>query len=317
MAVLLRATFHGGFGWMEVFSWVALVAGTFTGGVGLSFMGYRNRLHASEHDFLVRLTALLHVEKGVAESLRLLLGELAAASIARRESSPFGTRNWSGYSCGRWFRRRQAAGSRESPADRRRPVSLRSSGSQRVLAAGEWNARGVWMESRQRPASAGIAADAGGGQGTAGGALDAGRDGEFRQPAGGKTAAGEFAAPAFARGFAAAGTRGAASGAATGEPVFAAAAAGAGHRRGAQPHLARPARRDFADAAEHRHPAGRAAPQGARRAGAGGHRPGHAATDGAQRNAGAAAHGDGHAAAGGAKRRFGGLDAGIRRALPQ
>jgi signal transduction histidine kinase len=77
LAVLLRATWQGGFGWMEVFSWVALVAGTFTGGVGLSFMGYRNRLHASEHDFLVRLTAMLQVEKGVAESLRLVLGELA------------------------------------------------------------------------------------------------------------------------------------------------------------------------------------------------------------------------------------------------
>src|SRR5260370_16849923 len=40
-------------------------------------MGYRNRLPASEHDCLVRLTALLQVEKGVAESLRLVLGELA------------------------------------------------------------------------------------------------------------------------------------------------------------------------------------------------------------------------------------------------
>lgn len=77
LAVLLRATWQGGFGWTEVFSWVALVAGTFTGGVGLSFMGYRNRLHASEHDFLVRLTAMLRVERGVAESLRLVLGELA------------------------------------------------------------------------------------------------------------------------------------------------------------------------------------------------------------------------------------------------
>jgi len=77
LAVLLRATFRGGFGWMEVFSWAALAAGTFTGGVGLAFMGYRNRLHASEHDFQVRLTTLLHAEKGVAESLRLLLGELA------------------------------------------------------------------------------------------------------------------------------------------------------------------------------------------------------------------------------------------------
>src|SRR5579872_3158023 len=84
MAVLLRATFHGGFGWMEGFSWVALVAGTFTGGVGLSFMGYRNRLHASEHDFLVRLTAMLQVEKGVAESLRLVLGELAVGFDCER-----------------------------------------------------------------------------------------------------------------------------------------------------------------------------------------------------------------------------------------
>src|SRR5579863_3848123 len=84
LAVLFRATWKGGFGWMEVLSWVALVAGTFTGGVGLSFMGYRNRLHASEHDFLVRLTALLQVEKGVAESLRLVLGELASGFDCER-----------------------------------------------------------------------------------------------------------------------------------------------------------------------------------------------------------------------------------------
>jgi signal transduction histidine kinase len=77
LAVLFRAAWRGGFGWMEVLSWVALVVGTFTGGVGLSFMGYRNRLHASEHDFLVRLAAMLQVEKGVAESLRLVLDELA------------------------------------------------------------------------------------------------------------------------------------------------------------------------------------------------------------------------------------------------
>jgi signal transduction histidine kinase len=77
LAVLLRATLKGGFGWMEVLSWAALVAGTFTGGVGLSFMGYRNRLHVSEHDFLVRLTAMLQAERGVAESLQMALGELA------------------------------------------------------------------------------------------------------------------------------------------------------------------------------------------------------------------------------------------------
>jgi signal transduction histidine kinase len=77
LAVLLRATFHGGFGWVEVFSWVALVVGTFAGGVGLSFLGDRERQHAAEHEFLARLTQTLQVEHGVTESLRRMLNELA------------------------------------------------------------------------------------------------------------------------------------------------------------------------------------------------------------------------------------------------
>ena len=77
LAVLLRATFHGGFGWVEVFSWVALVVGTFAGGVGLSFLGDRQRQHAAEHEFLARLTQTLQVEHGVTESLRQMLNELA------------------------------------------------------------------------------------------------------------------------------------------------------------------------------------------------------------------------------------------------
>ena len=77
LAMLVRATLNGGFGWMEVLSWVALAVGTFTAGVGLAFLGDRNRLHAAEHEFLSRLTSLLQVDKGVTESLRLLLEELA------------------------------------------------------------------------------------------------------------------------------------------------------------------------------------------------------------------------------------------------
>jgi signal transduction histidine kinase len=77
MAVLLRATFQGGFGWVEVLSWVALAVGTFAGGLGLSFLGDRERSHAAEHEFLARLTQTLQVEQGVTESLRLLLNELA------------------------------------------------------------------------------------------------------------------------------------------------------------------------------------------------------------------------------------------------
>src|SRR6202521_557010 len=59
LAVLFRAAFHGGFGWVEVLSWVALAAGTFTAGVGLSFLGDSNRRHAAEHEFLARLTGML------------------------------------------------------------------------------------------------------------------------------------------------------------------------------------------------------------------------------------------------------------------
>ena len=77
LAVLLRAALQGGVGWVEVLSWVALVVGTFTGGVGLSFLGDRQRRHAAEHEFLSRLTQTLQVEQGVTESLRLLLNELA------------------------------------------------------------------------------------------------------------------------------------------------------------------------------------------------------------------------------------------------
>jgi signal transduction histidine kinase len=84
ISVLLVATIRGGFGWVEVLSWVALVVGTFLGGVGLSFLGDRQRRHAAEHEFLARLTQTLQVEQGVSESLRLLLEELARGFACRR-----------------------------------------------------------------------------------------------------------------------------------------------------------------------------------------------------------------------------------------
>src|SRR5580704_8273813 len=59
LALLIRAAFHNGFGWVEVLSWIALAAGTFTAGVGLSFLGDRSRRHAAEHEFLARLAGTL------------------------------------------------------------------------------------------------------------------------------------------------------------------------------------------------------------------------------------------------------------------
>jgi signal transduction histidine kinase len=77
LAVLLNAIFRENLEWPVVFSWIPLIAGTLTGGVGLSFLGDQTRRHAVEHEFLAQLTGTLQVERGVPESLHLLLEELA------------------------------------------------------------------------------------------------------------------------------------------------------------------------------------------------------------------------------------------------
>lgn len=79
LALLVRTAIRGPVNWPVMISWVALVTGTFAAGAGLAFLGERNRRHAAEHEFLARLTGLLQVERGVAESLRLVLDELARA----------------------------------------------------------------------------------------------------------------------------------------------------------------------------------------------------------------------------------------------
>jgi signal transduction histidine kinase len=58
---------------------MGVVAGLFLTGMGLVYLGHRHRRHVVEHEFLKRLTSLLQVEKGVAESLRILLTEIARA----------------------------------------------------------------------------------------------------------------------------------------------------------------------------------------------------------------------------------------------
>ena len=79
LALLARTIYHLPFDWPEMFSWAALAIGTFGAGAGISFLGDRNRRHAAEHEFLARTTGMLHVERGLAESLRLVLQNLARA----------------------------------------------------------------------------------------------------------------------------------------------------------------------------------------------------------------------------------------------
>ena len=74
--VLLTAV-KGDIHWMRVVSWLGITVGTFAGGAGLAFMGDRNRRFASQIEFFSRLSATIQVDQGLAESLRLLLEELA------------------------------------------------------------------------------------------------------------------------------------------------------------------------------------------------------------------------------------------------
>ncbi len=76
--VLLTAV-KGDIHWMRVVSWLGITVGTFAGGAGLAFMGDRNRRFASQIEFFSRLTATIQVDQGLAESLRLLLEELATS----------------------------------------------------------------------------------------------------------------------------------------------------------------------------------------------------------------------------------------------
>jgi signal transduction histidine kinase len=82
-ALLIRTAEHGPLAWEVMLSWVALSTGTFAAGAGMSFLGSRQRRHAAEREFLAQLTGLLEVDRGMAESLRLILTELVRAFECR------------------------------------------------------------------------------------------------------------------------------------------------------------------------------------------------------------------------------------------
>ena len=77
-ALLIRTAFNGPLAWEQMISWIALSTGTFAAGAGMAFLGSRHRRHAIEQEFLAHLTGMLEVDRGMAESLRLVLGELVS-----------------------------------------------------------------------------------------------------------------------------------------------------------------------------------------------------------------------------------------------
>src|SRR5438093_13391228 len=77
LVLVLRTAGRGEIDWMRVVAWLGLLAGTFAGGVGLTYLGDLNRRFAAQIDFFSRINATMQVDQGLAESLRLFLEELA------------------------------------------------------------------------------------------------------------------------------------------------------------------------------------------------------------------------------------------------
>ncbi len=75
LALPLRAVFTPGFHSPAMNSWLPLAAGTFAAGAGIGFLGARQRRQAVENEALDRVSGLLRVELGLAESLRQMLQE--------------------------------------------------------------------------------------------------------------------------------------------------------------------------------------------------------------------------------------------------
>ncbi len=65
--------------WLRVVSDGALAAATFAAGALMALLADRQRRYAADHGLLERVSSMLQAEKGLAESLRCLLSELAGA----------------------------------------------------------------------------------------------------------------------------------------------------------------------------------------------------------------------------------------------
>jgi signal transduction histidine kinase len=79
LALVVRSVLEGQIGWMRAVGWLALVGITFAAGAGMAFLGDLSRRYVAENEFLQRITETMQVDQGLAESLRLLLDELAGA----------------------------------------------------------------------------------------------------------------------------------------------------------------------------------------------------------------------------------------------
>jgi signal transduction histidine kinase len=77
--IVVRVAAEGPVAWQSVWRWIAIGSGTLVSGLGMGFLGAREREHLARQQFLERLTSLLQFDHGLTESIRQALGEIAVA----------------------------------------------------------------------------------------------------------------------------------------------------------------------------------------------------------------------------------------------
>ncbi|HTZ72525.1 MAG TPA: sensor histidine kinase [Candidatus Aquilonibacter sp.] len=73
---LIRVGFGEEFHWQSVWHWVVISIGMLVSGLGMGFLGAREREQLSRQRFLEEITAALDFDRGLTESVRVALGEL-------------------------------------------------------------------------------------------------------------------------------------------------------------------------------------------------------------------------------------------------
>jgi signal transduction histidine kinase len=79
VGIIARVALEDSFGVQNVLHWIVIGFGTMVSGLGMGFLGARETEYLSRQQFLEKLTGRLQFDRGLTESVRQVLGELALA----------------------------------------------------------------------------------------------------------------------------------------------------------------------------------------------------------------------------------------------
>jgi signal transduction histidine kinase len=77
VAIVVRVAVLNAFQWKSTWHWIAIGFATLISGLGMGFLGARERQQLLRQQFLEKITGLLRFERGLTDSIRQALGELA------------------------------------------------------------------------------------------------------------------------------------------------------------------------------------------------------------------------------------------------